>query len=921
MTSLTRLRGWCRQRLGRQVGLAVISAVVAIALHLGHWANLADSMPSPTPPQSMTTAQTKPPSPAQFMAEGKQAYAEGRYALALQHWQAAYSSYQQARDQANQVVVLGNLALAYEKLGQWAEANQAIAAGLAILPTLDLSRPDRDRRRGQMLNIQGSLQLAQGQTEAALITWQQATTALEQASDAPGVLRGLINQSQALRILGLYPRAQAVLDQVYQRLQSQPASLLKAAGLLNYGDALQQTGDLERAKLALEQSLAIVADLPVADLEVSLAAHRAAVFVSLGNLNRTNGQLENALKFYQQAATVAPTPLLKAQAHLSQLRLLLDSKQWETAIALTGQMQPQVMALPANRAAIYARIGLAQGFIRLADGDIKTKATPPATFLTTAMQLLTTAAQQAKALADSRAESFALGNLGKVYEKAQRVAEAQQFTQRALILAQASNAPDIAYRWQWHLGQLLARQGQNQAAIAAYDEAVNGLSSLRNDLVSSNLDLQFTFRESVEPIYREFVSLLLRTDGGQTSQTNLIKARTVIESLQLAELDNYFREACLTGKITQIDRVDPTAAVIYPIVLSDRIEVVISWPDQTLRHYATPIPQANLEKLLSDARRVLGDLRFRSGRLPTKLAQDIYNLLLRSAEADLQASGVKTLVFVLDGALRNIPMAVLYDGQQYLVEKYSIAFTPSLQLLSPKPLAGQKIRVLIGGLSEARPGFAALPGVKAEVQQIQAELPAQVLFNQNFTSQTIQNQIASAPFPVVHLATHGQFSSSADDTFILAWDNRINVRQLGEVLRSREEVTQTPIELLVLSACQTAEGDRRATLGLAGVAVRSGARSTLATLWPVDDQATFLFMTQFYRELAKGSTKAEAIRQAQLLLLRGGTGVAGEQRGMRVLSTEDGTRYNPLLQEQKTIPNQFSQPYFWAPFVLVGNWL
>ncbi len=920
MTSLTRLSGWCRQWLGRPLRLAVTSAVVAIALHLGPWANLTHSMPLPTPPHSMTTAQTTRPSPAQFMAEGQQAYAEGRYALAVQQWQAAYASYQQAKDTANQAVVLGNLALAYGKLGQWAEANQAIATGMAILPTLDLSGLERDRHHGQMLNIQGSLQFAQGQTETALTTWQQATKALEQASDVPGVLRGLINQSQALRILGLYPRAKIVLDQVYQRLQSQPASLLQAAGWLNYGDALQQTGDLERAKLALEQSLAIVADLPpVAEQEVARATHQAAAFVSLGNLNRSNGQLENALKFYQQAATVAPTPLLQAQAQLSQLRLLLDSAQWQTAIALTHQMQPQVMALPANRAAIYARIGLAQGFIRLANGDV---AATPATFLTAAVQLLTTAAQQANALADLRAESFALGNLGNAYEQTQRVAEAQQLTQRALILAQASNAPDIAYRWQWQLGRLLTRQGQHQAAIAAYDEAVNGLRSLRNDLVSSNLDLQFTFRESVEPIYREFVSLLLRPDGGQTSQANLIKARTVIESLQLAELDNYFREACLTGKITQIDRVDPTAAVIYPIVLSDRIEVVISWPDQTLRHYATPIPQADLEKLLSDTRRVLGDLRFRSGRLPIKLAQDVYNLLLRPAEADLQASGVKTLVFVLDGALRNIPMAVLHDGQQYLVEKYSIAFTPSLQLLSPKPLAEQKIRVLIGGLSEARQGFAALPGVKAEVKQIQAELPAQVLFNQNFTSQMIQNQIASVPFPVVHLATHGQFSSSADDTFILAWDSRINVRQLGEVLRSREEVTQTPIELLVLSACQTAEGDRRATLGLAGVAVRSGARSTLATLWPVDDQATFLFMTQFYRELTKpGITKAEAIRQAQLLLLRGGTGTASEKRGIQVLSTEDGTRYNSPLQEQKTIPNQFSQPYFWAPFVLVGNWL
>ncbi len=144
-------------------------------------------------------------------------------------------------------------------------------------------------------------------------------------------------------------------------------------------------------------------------------------------------------------------------------------------------------------------------------------------------------------------------------------------------------------------------------------------------------------------------------------------------------------------------------------------------------------------------------------------------------------------------------------------------------------------------------------------------------------------------FPVVHLATHGQFSSKADETFILTWDGRINVNQLDTLLRIRETESPNAIELLVLSACQTAAGDKRAALGLAGIAVRAGARSTLASLWNVDDKSTAELMSQFYRELTSQKlTKAEALRQAQLALLN-----------------------NPKYQH----------PLFWAAYVLVGNWL
>ncbi|NJL88281.1 MAG: CHAT domain-containing protein [Leptolyngbyaceae cyanobacterium SM1_1_3] len=235
-------------------------------------------------------------------------------------------------------------------------------------------------------------------------------------------------------------------------------------------------------------------------------------------------------------------------------------------------------------------------------------------------------------------------------------------------------------------------------------------------------------------------------------------------------------------------------------------------------------------------------------------------------------------------------MAVLHDGQQYLVEKYAIALTPGLQLLDPQPLAQRQVTALVAGLSEAnQPGYSALPAVAQEVEAIKAQVPSAVLLNQQFNNAEFEQALSDSNFPVVHLATHGEFSSDPEETYILTWDGRILANELSSLLQFSELSRNSTIELLILSACETAAGDERAALGLAGIAVRSGARSTLATLWQVNDQGTALLMSHFYQQLsASTATKAEILRQAQLELIHS---------------------------------DRYQHPYFWAPFVLVGNWL
>ena len=873
------------------------------------------------------------PVASQLGQKGREHYEAGQFAAAAKSWQQAAQAYQSQGSPLNQAMVLNNLALANQELGQWSQATEAIATSLELLDTQP-DTPDRRRILAQALNTKGSLQMAQGQAEQALTTLQQAGDLYRQVGDEVGIIRNLLNQAQILRVLGLYRRAIFTLTQVNETLEGQPDSPLKATGLRHLGNALRLVGELKKSREALEQSLLIAEKLPSPQ-------DIAAALLSLGNTARVQQEPKTALQYYQRAAAITTSPTTRIQAQVNQLSLMVEGgvegNVWSLVQPLLTQIQTQLTDLPISRLAVYARINFAQSLLkmgRLGDGELGTPSgdkgqigregekkqergearergsrgeremdssfTPSRPHLLTRLsssqsaipnlreiaQILATAIQQSKSLGDQQAQAYALGSLGGLYEKTQQWSEAQKLTQQALLLAQAFNAPDIAYRWQWQLGRLLKAQGNEKAAIAAYTEAVNTLQSLRSDLVAINSEVQFSFKEGVESVYRELVGLLLPADGTQPNPDRLEQARKVIESLQMAELDNFFRAACLNAKPVQIDALDPKAAVFYPIILPDRLEVILRLPQQPLRHYATPLPSDQIERIVGQLRQSLLQ-PFSRNFLPLSTA--VYDWLIRPALSDLANSEVKTLVFVLDGSLRSIPIAALHDGEQYLIEKYAIALTPGLELLEAQPLVRGQLKVLKAGLSEARQGFPALPAVAVELNQLQSLVAGELLLNQEFTKTSIQNAIDAVPFPVVHLATHGQFSSKAEETFILTWDDRINVNELNNLLQRTDLRRSTPIELLVLSACETAKGDNRAALGIAGVAVRAGARSTLATLWIVDDEATAGFMVRFYQELANATvTKAEALRRAQQSILQ-----------------------NP----------KYSQPYYWAPYVLVGNWL
>ncbi|MDY6939525.1 MAG: CHAT domain-containing protein [Cyanobacteriota bacterium] len=837
------------------------------------WASLPElSIPEVADARTATTFQNPEP----LVERGRQLYEGGRIAEAIALWQQAIA--RESTETLDSALAWSYLSLGYQDLGEWELAEEAIARSLEMTRTTTTERGVRIQAK--TLNVRAKLQLALGQPEAAFETWEEARIAYESANDKMGGLGVQINQAQALQALGFYRRASTLLEKTNASLAEFPDTDLKALALHNLGIALQGVGDLEKSQVVLADCLAIAQRL---DLD------RSSIFASLGNVARSSGQTSQALDFYQQAAEVARNQTALVEAQLNQLSLRADLRADEADGdrgfgAIVSELQENIERLPPSRIAIYARVNFAANAIELHDSIPLT--------LPEIARVSANAVELARDLADPRAEAYALGLLGHLYERNGQWTEARNVTQEALHIARGIDAAEISARWQWQLGRILKSQGETEAAIEVYTEAVNTLQALRSDLIAIDRDIQFSFRESVEPVYRELVSLLLQPEGLKRSvpQANLKQARQTIEALQVAQIDNFFREACLDTRSVEIEQIDPTAAVIYPIILPDRLAVILSQPGRPLMHYETPLPQASIEATINDLILHLNPIF--SDEMRLQYSQQVYDWLIRPGEEVLAANNIETLVFVLDGTLRNLPMAALHDGERYLVERYQMALAPGLQLLETGAFTLENrdrdaYQAIAAGISKAWGSYPALPGVAREVDRIATYLNTHILLDRAFTYDALQEKLNANSFPVVHLATHGQFSSNVEETFLIAWDGPINVKQLNRLLRDR--AVREPIELLVLSACQTATGDKRAALGLAGFAVRSGARSTLATLWSVQDRSTAEFTIEFYRQLAQHPElgKARAVRIAQQSLLNRA---------------------------------EYSHPYHWAPFVLVGNW-
>ena len=722
-----------------------------------------------------------------------------------------------------------------------------------------------------------------GDFEQAASSWTEASQLYEREGEIRRQCEMLIYLSQANQALGRYKEAGKNLDLALGLARKAGDQIQLASVLGALGNLYIATGPEETALKHLNEGLRISREVNNQDLS-------ASILNNLGNLLTAQKKYAEAAAAYEESASLAKSRnngLLTTRALINAATASIQNKQYKEAKARLDNALDQIRPLEAShdKASGLITIGLAYDELRSRLPDSSDS------LLLLAHQTFSEAGTISDSIGDRRASSYAWGHLGRLYEDERRYQEALQLTRRATFAAQQVNAPESLYRWEWQTGRLLRKLGSIDDAIGAYRRAVRTLQSIRPELSVSYGAPQTSFREEMGPVYFELVDLLLQR--GQSLQDPkqvapyLIEARDTVELFKVAELRDYFRDDCVDtalSKVTKLDVVGNTTAIIYPILLADRTELLVGLPTG-LKQVSVPVGTETLTKEVREFRR---KLEKRTTREYLPHAQKLYDWLIRPIEPDLAAFPIDTLIFVPDGALRTIPMAALNDGKQFVIAKYAVGITPSLNLTDPRPIKREDMKVLAVGVTEAVQGFPALPNVSEELHELQTLLGSKNLVDREFLASNFEKALKEEQFSIVHVASHGEFGNDVDKTFLLTFDDKLSLDRLNQmvgVFRFRDD----PLELLTLSACDTAAGDDRAALGLAGMAIKAGARSALATLWNINDEAAVDLVVDFYRELKDSSvSRAVALQRAQLKLIN-----------------------NP----------RYEHPGFWSPFLMINNWL
>ncbi|ACB51591.1 hypothetical protein cce_2241 [Crocosphaera subtropica ATCC 51142] len=290
-------------------------------------------------------------------------------------------------------------------------------------------------------------------------------------------------------------------------------------------------------------------------------------------------------------------------------------------------------------------------------------------------------------------------------------------------------------------------------------------------------------------------------------------------------------------------------------------------------------------------------------------AQQLYQWFIQPLKTALDTAKIDTLIFIVEGGLRSVPLAALYDGSEFLIEQYNMGIMPSLALSDTRYQDMTQQQVLAMGASEFTQQNP-LPAVPLELSVIADRLwQGDSFLNENFTLKQLQQAHQSGKFGIIHLATHANFETGTlDNSYIQFWQNQLTLDQFKEF-----NFGDPQIELLVLSACRTALGDREAELGFAGAAVLAQVKTVLGSLWEVSDEGTLALMTRFYEQLNQIPLKTKAIREAQLSLLRGDVYIKKGQ-----LVTPDN-RLSLPPQLAALGDQSLEHPYFWSGFTLIGS--
>jgi CHAT domain-containing protein/Tfp pilus assembly protein PilF len=793
----------------------------------------------------------------------------GQYSSALEFYQQALVVAKEIGDRAGGGTTLSNIGSIYDSLGQYGQALEFYQQALAVAQEIG----DRAGESTRLNNI-GAIYSRLGQYGQALEFYQQALVLRRQIGDRAGEGGTLNNIGSIYDSLGQYDQALQFYQQALAVAQEIGDRVGGGTRLNNIGAIYNRLGHYSNALEFYQQALAI-------HKQVGDRAGEGATLHNIGSIYDSLGHYAKALEFYQQALAIRKQVGDRAGEGRTLHNigyLLAVQNQPELAIIFLKQsvsiyeaIRNDLRQLPQEQQKSYAET-ITITYRRLADLLLKQ---------------------------DRVLEAQQIMDLLKVQELEDYLQNIRSASQELIVLRPEE---EILKRYN-ELQKTAIQVGQELTELRQF-KTKNALTPAQDKRLEQLIELEMKINQQFnqfidsEPI-RKFVEQLSRTTRNQ--------------NLNLTDLND------LRDNLKPLD-----AVLLYPLILDDRLELVITTPD------APPIRRTVQNLKRDDLNRVIADFRsaLKNPHSDVKVpAQQLYQWLIKPIEADLKQAAPQnkplTIIYAPDGQLRYVPLAALYDGQNWLVQRYRINNITAHSMTDFTRPPQKQLRIFAGAFGlEPRTiqvgtrqfPLAGLPFTVKEVQGLIQLIPGtSSLISQSFSRAETLKQLGS--FNVIHLATHGQFVVGRAEESFIALGNGDYI-PLPEI----KDLTLNNVDLLVLSACETGIGDKLGNgeeiLGLGYQFQRAGARAAIASLWEVDDGGTQALMDAFYAALKSGMTKAEALQQAQIALITAKAGKeSGGNRAKLILS--------PTVRQglSKQVNENLSHPYYWAPFILIGNGL
>ena len=892
------------------------------------------------------TTQNRKAEADRLLEQGNQQFQISQFENAFQSWQQALTIYQEIKDRLGEGQSLGNVGLAYYFIGRYDKAIEFYLQSLAI------AREIKDRRvEGQSLGNLGLVYYSIGKYEKAIEFHLQRLAIAQEIKDPYGEGQSLGNLGLAYHSLGKYEKAIEFHLQSLAIAREIKDRNNEGASLGNLGIAYYSLGKYEKAIEFHRQDLAIAREtknrlgegqslgnlglayysLGIYDKAINFYLQRLAIAreindpngegAALGNLGLVYyslGKYDKAIDFHLQRLAIAREIKDRSGEGKSagNLGVAYDALgKYEKAIEFFLQSLAIAREIkdPLGEGQSLGNLGIAYRSLGKYDKAIE-------------FYLQSLAISQK--IKDRLGEGQSLGNLGNVYRSLGKYDKAIESHQQHLAIAQEIKDRDGEGISLNNLGLTFKTLKQPELAILFYKQSINVREAIRKDITKLDKDLQKSYLETISSSYKILADLLIQQD-------RVIEALQVLDLLKVQELEDYLKnikgsarsaqgvrllepEKAISEKLlavsfensseinnqlanqiqqlpkSEINKVPdylnqiPNGTVLlYPFILEDRLEIILFSSNNLPIRRTTKISQDQLSILINDFRAGLLDTGSDDYKEP---AAQLYKLLIKPIEAELIQFNVKTILYAPDGQLRYIPIAALYDGKQWLAEKYQVSnlIAYTLSNFSPQPKNSPSILTgAFGGKAgEQKFGQTALPATVKEVQAIANSFQNSVtLIEEQFTRQAIESRFKN--HNILHLATHAQFNTGTPDNSFIIFGN-------GDKIRLNEITDwQIPnIDLIILSACQTGVGklgDGVEILGFGYQVQKAGAKQAIASFWAVDDAGTQSLMAAFYREFQKGDvTSAEALRRAQVSLIKS---------------------------------SNFNHPYYWSAFFAIGNGL